>query len=574
MWKNKENIIIKYYKKEKGLLCAFIFFNIAVTILDLTAPLVVKNIIDSAIPEKNIKILLTLTSFALFLYGVRTLFAVMSFSRGQLMGNKIKYHMRNDLFSHFLKQSHNFFNKKDIGDLIARTTSDLESSSQLLYRGLQDLLASAGSLIGGFALMFLYSPLLAFITFVPLPAGLIFVYTKNKKMKAGYREIRKKNGNFTAVLYEILKVILFLKDNLLEEKAYKKFLKANDDLLKTEKKNFLNVGIFMAGVTFYVHLTQLILIGAGGILFIKGKITIGVIVSFLLLVDRFKISLIKLAGLTDTYHKGRAGINRFEEMLNIDLSLPDGTEELKDKFEILEFKNVSFSYSKNIPVLNNLSFKIKKGEKIAVVGKSGTGKTTLMNLIKRNYFADTGSISINNIDYKNLTRKSVLSLMGVIEQKENLLEDTIENNIGIVAENFSENDIKKSSEKADISETIEKLPEKYKTILGSKGTALSTGQSQRISLARIFLKNPEIILLDEATSGLDNISEAKIMENINEQFKEKTIIAVTHRLSITKNFDKIFVLGKNGITESGTYEELVNKKGDFYNILQGNEKEI
>ncbi len=261
-------------------------------------------------------------------------------------------------------------------------------------------------------------------------------------------------------------------------------------------------------------------------------------------------------------------------MLNIDLSLPDGTEELKEKFEILEFKNVSFSYSKDFPVLNNLSFKIKKGEKIAVVGKSGTGKTTLMNLIKRNYFADTGSISINNIDYKNLTRKSVLSLMGVIEQKENLLEDTIENNIGIVAENFSENDIRKSSEKADISETIEKLPEKYKTILGSKGTALSTGQSQRISLARVFLKNPEIILLDEATSGLDNISEAKIMENINEQFKEKTIIAVTHRLSMTKNFDKIFVLGKDGITESGTYEELVNKRGDFYNILQGNEKEI
>ncbi len=160
-------------------------------------------------------------------------------------------------------------------------------------------------------------------------------------MKAGYREIRKKNGNFTAVLYEILKVILFLKDNLLEEKAYKKFLKANDELLKTEKKNFLNVGIFI---------TQLILIGAGGILFIKGKITIGVIVSFLLLVDRFKISLIKLAGLTDTYHKGRAGINRFEEMLNIDLSLPDGTEELKDEFKILEFKNVSFSYSKNFPV--------------------------------------------------------------------------------------------------------------------------------------------------------------------------------------------------------------------------------
>ena len=427
MWKNKENIIIKYYKKEKGLLCAFIFFNIAVTILDLTAPLVVKNIIDNAIPSKNIKILLILTSFSLFLYGIRTFFAIMSFSRGQLMGNKIKYHMRNDLFSHFLKQSHNFFNKKDIGDLIARTTSDLESSSQLLYRGLQDLLASAGSLLGGFALMFLYSPLLACITFVPLPAGLVFIYTKNKKMKAGYREIRKKNGNFTAVLYEILKVILFLKDNLLEEKAYKKFFKANDELLKTEKKNFLNVGIFMAGVTFYVHFTQLILIGAGGILFIKGKISIGIIVSFLLLVDRFKVSLIKLAGLTDTYHKGRAGIVRLEEMLESDFTLPEGNGKIDEEFKNLRFQNVSFSYEKDIPVIKNLTFEIKKGEKTAVVGRSGVGKTTLMNLIKRNYLPDTGDIFINGKNYKDINRESVLSFMGTIEQKENILGDTVKN---------------------------------------------------------------------------------------------------------------------------------------------------
>lgn len=565
----KENIIIKYYKKEKSLLFAFIFFNIAVTVLDLSAPLVVKNIIDKAIPDKNIQNLVLLTFFALFLYSVRTFFAVMSFSRGQLMGNRIKYHMRNDLFSHFLKQSHEFFNKKETGDLIARITSDLESSAVLLYRGLQDLLASGGSLLGGFILMFIYSPLLACITFLPLPIGLIFVYRKNKKMKKGYREIRRKNSSFTVVLHEILRVILFFKDNLLEKTAYKKFLQANDELLAAEKRNFLNVGIFMAGVTFYVHFTQLILIGAGGILFIKGKISIGIIVSFLLLVDRFKVSLIKLAGLTDTYHKGRAGIVRLEEMLESDFTLPEGNGKIDEEFKNLRFQNVSFSYEKDIPVIKNLTFEIKKGEKTAVVGRSGVGKTTLMNLIKRNYLPDTGDIFINGKNYKDINRESVLSFMGTIEQKENILGDTVKNNIKIVRENSTEEEIEEASKKACIHNTIEKLNEKYETVLGNSGTILSTGQQQRISLARVFLKNPEIIILDEATSGLDNTSESKIMQNIDTQFEGKTLIAVTHRLAVTRNFDKIIVIGKEGVIEEGTYDELVSKKGEFYNILKG-----
>ena len=565
----KENIIIKYYKKEKSLLFAFIFFNIAVTVLDLSAPLVVKNIIDKAIPDKNIQNLVLLTFFALFLYSVRTFFAVMSFSRGQLMGNRIKYHMRNDLFSHFLKQSHEFFNKKETGDLIARITSDLESSAVLLYRGLQDLLASGGSLLGGFILMFIYSPLLACITFLPLPIGLIFVYRKNKKMKKGYREIRRKNSSLTVVLHEILRVILFFKDNLLEKTAYKKFLQANDELLAAEKRNFLNVGIFMAGVTFYVHFTQLILIGAGGILFIKGKISIGIIVSFLLLVDRFKVSLIKLAGLTDTYHKGRAGIVRLEEMLESDFTLPEGNGKIDEEFKNLRFQNVSFSYEKDIPVIKNLTFEIKKGEKTAVVGRSGVGKTTLMNLIKRNYLPDTGDIFINGKNYRDINRESVLSFMGTIEQKENILGDTVKNNIKIVRENSTEEEIEEASKKAYIHNTIEKLNEKYETVLGNSGTILSTGQQQRISLARVFLKNPEIIILDEATSGLDNTSESKIMQNIDTQFEGKTLIAVTHRLAVTRNFDKIIVIGKEGVIEEGTYDELVSKEGEFYNILKG-----
>lgn len=569
--KLKENIIIKYYSREKKLLFIFIVFNLIVTVLDLSAPLVVKSIIDKSIPSKNIHELLILILFALSLYGARTFFAVLTFSRGQLMGNKIKYHMRNDLFSHFLKQSHSFFNKKESGELISRITGDLESSSALLYRGLQDLLASGGSLVGGFFLMFLYSPLLACITFAPFPLGLIFVYTKNKKMKAGYREIRKKNSSLTVVIHEMFRVILFLKDNLLEKTAYKRFLKANDNLLNSEKANFLNIGIFMSGVTFYVHLTQLILIGAGGVLYIHGKISIGIIVSFLLLVDRFKVSLIKLAGLTDTYQKGTAGIRRFKDMLESDFTLPQGDKNIGSEFQSLVFENVGFSYSQDIPVLKNINFEIKRGEKIAVVGRSGAGKTTLMNLIKRNYLADTGNIFINNINYRDTNHKNILSLMGIIEQKENILNDTVFNNIAIVKENAQKDEVILAAEKAFIHNMIDSLPEKYDTLLGSGGTLLSTGQYQRIALARIFLKNPEIIVLDEAMSGLDNASENIILKNIETSFKNKTVIAVTHRLSAVKAFDKIIVLGKNGIEEVGTYEELMKKEGEFFHIQKGME---
>ena len=569
--KLKENIIIKYYSREKKLLFIFIVFNLIVTVLDLSTPLVVKSIIDKSIPSKNIHELLILILFALSLYGARTFFAVLTFSRGQLMGNKIKYHMRNDLFSHFLKQSHSFFNKKESGELISRITGDLESSSALLYRGLQDLLASGGSLVGGFFLMFLYSPLLACITFAPFPLGLIFVYTKNKKMKAGYREIRKKNSSLTVVIHEMFRVILFLKDNLLEKTAYKRFLKANDNLLNSEKANFLNVGIFMSGVTFYVHLTQLILIGAGGVLYIHGKISIGIIVSFLLLVDRFKVSLIKLAGLTDTYQKGTAGIRRFKDMLESDFTLPQGDKNIGSEFQSLVFENVGFSYSQDIPVLKNINFEIKRGEKIAVVGRSGAGKTTLMNLIKRNYLADTGNIFINDINYRDTNHKNILSLMGIIEQKENILNDTVFNNIAIVKENAQKDEVIIAAEKAFIHNMIDSLPEKYDTLLGSGGTLLSTGQYQRIALARIFLKNPEIIVLDEAMSGLDNASENIILKNIETSFKNKTVIAVTHRLSAVKTFDKIIVLGKNGIEEIGTYEELMKKEGEFFHIQKGME---
>lgn len=572
----KNNIIFDYYRREIKLLTVFIIFNILVTGLDLLAPLVVKNIIDIAIPSKNIAKIFNLSILVLVIYFIRTGFAIISFSRGQLMGNKIKYHMRNDLFSHILNKSYIFFDESEKGDLIARLTSDLENSSSLLYRGLQDLISAGGALIGGFILMCIYSPSLAFFTFLPLPLGFVFVYSKNRKMKKGYREIRRKNSKFTSSIYEIFRVIFFIKDNSLEDYAKNKFLEKNKELLEVEKNNFLNVGIFMSGVTFYVHLTQIILIGAGGYLYSNNKITIGIIISFLLLVDRFKISLIKISGLTDLYHKGMSGINRFKEMFSSDKENKKLLEEVDLKFESLEFSNVSFSYpsQKDRNILKNISFKIKKGEKIAIVGESGSGKSTILNLIKKNYIQNLGRIYINFIEYKDIERKTILNFIGSVDNRENILTDSVENNIGILKVGASLFEIKEASKKAMIYETIEELEKSYDTILEKDGISLSTGQKQRISLARIFLKNPEIILLDEAMSGLDNVSEKIIIENMEKYFGDKTIICVTHRLDTIKDFDRIFVMKEGKIIEEGRFEELLNKKEEFYRIYNTSENEF
>lgn len=486
------------------------------------------------------------------------------------MGNKIKYHMRSDLFKHLLNQPANFFEKKEKGELIARITSDLENSSSLLYKGLQDFMSAAGALIGGFLLMFYFSPFLTFVIFLPFPFGFFFVQSKNQKLKVGYKEIRKQNSNFTSTTYELLRVISFLKDNVLENYAKNKFNKSNSNLLKAERKNYLNVGIFISGVTFYVHLTQIILIGVGGYLFTKNQITLGIIISFLLLIDRFKISLIKLAGLTDSYQKGMSGINRLKDMLETNLYSEElKVKNFKESFYSLEFRNVSFSYeNSNNFIFKNMSFTINKGEKIAIVGESGIGKSTFLDLIKGKYNPSSGKILINQTDYKNLNKKSILKIMGILDNSENILYENIEKNISILKYKSSLKNIFDASIKACIHKTILKSPQKYKTVLGNDGINLSTGENQRISFARIFLKNPEIILLDESTSGLDSVSEKKIIENLSEQFKNKTIIFVTHRIDAIKNFDRILVLEKNGISEEGNFEDLIKKKGKFYKLYK------
>ncbi len=565
---SKFSLVFKYYLKEKKLFAVFLFFGVSVTLLDLTTPVIVKNIIDVVMPAKNIHKLMMLSGLVLSLYILRAMCLLVSSSRGQLMGNKMKFYMRNDLTNHFLKQSRSFFNEKNSGELISRITGDLESVSTLLYKGFEDALITTISFVGSFVIMLRFSPTLAIVTFVPLPFALVFVYKLNKKLKKGYLTIRQENSKFTSVMSDIFRVIFFIKDNNLEENNKNKFMKANEELLESERKNFLNSAYLMSGIVFYTNFVQMLLIFVGGILHIKTDMGLGIIVSFLMLVDRFKVSLMRFIGLIDLYQRGIVGIDRFNEVMAIDTSLPDGHIDLENKFESLEFKNVYFEYKPGKYTLEDISFKINKGEKVAIGGQSGAGKTTIFNLIKRSYLPTKGDILINGINMKDIKTESLLHVIGIITREQNLFNTSILENIKMGTKNNpTDEKVIEAAKKACIHDKVMSFPNAYNTPLGIQGISMSGGEEQRISLARIFLKEAKLVMLDEATSGLDNIVESEIMENIQTVFKDETVITITHKLSLLKEYDNIVLIADGKLEEEGNYNTLMENKKRFYKIV-------
>ncbi|MGL4954589.1 MAG: ABC transporter ATP-binding protein, partial [Cetobacterium sp.] len=377
---------------------------------------------------------------------------------------------------------------------------------------------------------------------------------------------RERFSGLTSKIHDSLKTVFFIKDNVLEDDVLEKFSERNKELLDVEKTNIFNTSALMSGVNFYNQLTQLIVIFIGGYMHINDEISLGVIVGFILLTNRFRIYLLRLMGLIDVFQRGATGIGRFLDIMNI----PDeknGDIQMSDEIKKIEVKNLSFSFG-NQDVIKNLSLVIKKGEKVAFVGESGVGKTTIFSLLKRTFLPEENRILINNNCITDLERESLLNKIAVVDQRDSLMNETILDNIKVVKKDATDEEIMKALELAQLKEFVETLEHKENTKLGQGGVNLSSGQKQRLAMARLFLKNPEIIMLDEGTSALDNILEKKIMDNILEKFNDKIIISIAHRLNTIKEFDKIVVLGKEGIKEMGDYKTLMEKEGEFFRMYK------
>lgn len=560
------NSVLKYYLKERKLLTYFIVSSFFVTIVDLYGPIVVQNLIDKSIPNKNIKEFFIFSAFLLLLYIVRLFLSIYSSSRGQLMGNRIKFLMREDLFKKILSQPETYFMKNQSGDIISRVTNDLENVSALLYRGLEDFLFSILSIVGAMVLMATFNLKLTVITMIPLPIAIYFTIVQNKKLKYGYTLVRERFSKLTSDIHDTLKTIYFIKDNTLEKNSLEKFSKKNIELLDVEKKNIFNTSSLMSGINFYNQLTQLIVIFIGGYMHIKGEISFGVIVSFILLTNRFRIYLLRLMGLIDVFQRGATGVGRFLEIMNIP-NPRNGEIAIKRDVKNIEIKNLNFSFDKQ-EVIKNLSLTIEKGEKVAFVGESGVGKTTIFSLLKRTFLPEKNTIFINELCIHDLDRESLLEKIGVVDQRDSLMNETIVENIRVVKKDATKKELEEALELAELKDFVESLEKKENTKLGQGGVDLSSGQKQRLSMARLFLKNPEIVFLDEGTSALDNILEKKIMDNILKKFEDRIVISIAHRLNTLKKFNKIVVLGKDGIKEIGDFQSLMDKKGVFFEMYK------
>lgn len=560
------NSIFKYYLKERKLLTYFLVSSFFVTVLDLYGPIVVQNLIDNSIPKKNLNEFFMFSAFLLTLYIIRLFLSIYSSSRGQLMGNRIKFFMREDLFKKILNQPDTYFMKNQSGDIISRVTNDLENVSALLYRGLEDFLFSILSIAGAMTLMATFNLKLTLITMIPLPVAIYFTIIQNKKLKYGYIEVREKFSKLTSGIHDSLKTIFFIKDNVLEKDIFEKFSNKNKELLSIEKNNIFNTSALMSGINFYNQLTQLIVIFIGGYMHIKGEISFGIIVSFILLTNRFRVYLLRLMGLVDVFQRGTTGISRFLEVMNIP-NIKDGNTIIEKNIDSIKVDGLNFAFDKQ-EVIKNLSITIEKGEKVAFVGESGVGKTTIFSLLKRTFLPEENTIFINDLCIHEVDRESLLNRIAIVDQRDSLMNETILENIKVVKRDATKKEIEEALELAQLKEFVESLEKKENTKLGQGGIELSSGQKQRLSMARLFLKDPEIIFLDEGTSALDNILEKKIMDNILQKFEDKIIISIAHRLNTLKNFNKIVVLGKDGIKEMGDFQSLIDKKGVFFNMYK------
>ena len=560
------NSIFKYYLKERKLLTYFLVSSFFVTVLDLYGPIVVQNLIDNSIPKKNLNEFFMFSAFLLTLYIIRLFLSIYSSSRGQLMGNRIKFFMREDLFKKILNQPDTYFMKNQSGDIISRVTNDLENVSALLYRGLEDFLFSILSIVGAMALMATFNLKLTLITMIPLPIAIYFTIIQNKKLKYGYIEVRERFSKLTSRIHDSLKTIFFIKDNVLEKDTLEKFSSKNKELLSVEKNNIFNTSALMSGINFYNQLTQLIVIFIGGYMHIKGEISFGIIVSFILLTNRFRVYLLRLMGLVDVFQRGATGISRFLEIMNIP-NIKDGNTIIEKNIDSIKVDGLNFAFDKQ-EVIKNLSITIEKGEKVAFVGESGVGKTTIFSLLKRTFLPEENTIFINDLCIHEVDRESLLNRIAIVDQRDSLMNETILENIKVVKRDATKKEIEEALELAELKEFVESLEKKENTKLGQGGIELSSGQKQRLSMARLFLKDPEIIFLDEGTSALDNILEKKIMDNILQKFEDKIIISIAHRLNTLKKFNKIVVLGKDGIKEIGDFQSLIDKKGVFFNMYK------
>ena len=572
----KKNLkkMASYYKPYFTTFMLDLFFAFLASATALVIPLVVRYITSNIANIKadgDIRLILTIGGvlFGLVLvnFGSRYFISYV----GHVMGAKIEYNMRSEIFAHYQKLSFSFYDEQKVGSLMSRVTSDLFDITELLHHGPENLAISAIKIIGAFIILSNISPYLTLAAFALIPIMIVYAIFMNRRMRRAFRENRVKIADINTQIEDNLSGIRVVKSFANEEIENGKFKQGNDAFLRAKKNSYFYMGLFHSGMSSFNILINVIVIVVGGVLLIKNLVDVPDFVAFLLYINVFTEPIQTLVEFTEQFQNGYTGFERFREIMDIEPDIEDGPDavELKDVKGDIAFEDVSFKYKDSAHrVLRHINLDVKAGSYVALVGSSGGGKTTLCSLIPRFYEVTKGSIKIDGKDIREVTLKSLRDNIGIVQQDVYLFAGTVYENILYGKPDATREEVVAAAKLANAHEFIEGLPNGYETDIGQRGVKLSGGQKQRLSIARVFLKNPPILIFDEATSALDNESENIVKESLEKLAANRTTLVIAHRLSTIKNAERILVLTEKGIEESGTHDELMAKNGIYAGLYK------
>lgn len=560
---------IKYYKPYKAvffidLLCATI-----ISAIDLAFPQLLRTLtktLFAGAPGKIISALIPITIGLLVAYIIQTACRYYVTYAGHMMGARMERDMRKELFDQYEKLSFSYYDQNNSGQMMSKLVSDLFDISELAHHGPENLFISLIKIIGSFIFLFMINRMLAVPMLILVVLMLVFSYGQNKKMQETFMDNRRKIGDINSSLQDTLAGIRVVQSFANERIEQEKFNRSNENFLISKDANYRCMGSFMSGNAFFQGMMYLVTLVFGGFLIAHGRMEASDLAMYALYIGIFISPIQILVELTEMMQKGLSGFRRFLEVVETEPDIVDAADAkpLKNVKGKVCYEDVSFHYSDDdTSVLSHVSFEIPAGKSIALVGPSGSGKTTICSLLPRFYDVTEGRVTIDGNDVRKLTLESLRSQIGLVSQDVYLFGGSIKDNIAYGKPDATMDEIVDAAKKANIHDFIMELPDKYDTFVGERGTRLSGGQKQRISIARVFLKNPPVLVLDEATSALDNESERFIQKSLEELAKDRTTITIAHRLSTIRNADEILVVADCGIAERGTHEELLAQDGIY-----------
>ena len=558
-------IFLSYFKNHKKLFAIDVGCAVGIAAIDLAFPLVTRSALYDLLPNQLYRTFFTIMIAVVLSYVLRSFLNFIVAYYGHTFGIRVEADIRRDLFRHMQELSFDFYDQNRTGKLMARLTSDLFELTELAHHGPEDLLTSVLTICGALYVMGSIRWQLAVIVALTIPVFLIVVMTMRKRMGRASRAAKEKTGHINQEIESSLSGVRTAKAFANEATEAARFNAANE-LFKTSKREFHKaMGMFHSSVEFFLCSLNVIIVGVGGYYVMRGEMDYRDLITFNLYIASFVSPMRKLSGFSEMFANGFAGLNRFVDVMRTEPTIQDkpDAKELKDVQGRITVDHVSFAYEGDLDVLHEVTMEVKPGETIAIVGPSGGGKTTLCQLIPRFYDVSTGSISIDGLDVRDVTQRSIHESIGIVQQDVFLFADTVFENIRYGKPDATMEEVIEAAKKAEIYEDIQAMPNGFNTYVGDRGTLLSGGQKQRIAIARIFLKNPPILILDEATSALDSVTEAKIQRAFDNLAVGRTTLIIAHRLSTIRNASRIVSIADGIITECGTHEELVGTGGVY-----------